>query len=282
MAEINKRALVDYASIFLGSLVIALALNWFLVPNRIASGGVSGFAVIVYHLSRVPVGALMAVMNIPLFALGWRNMGRRFALRSLFGALSLSLLVDALAPRLAALTADPLLASIYGGALSGVGLGITFRAGGSTGGTDLGAQILRRFLKTSPGLALMVIDFLVILLAGIVFNAELALYGILALFLTGLAIDLFQEGLPLTRAAFIISERSDQIGQAILTSLDRGATELSGKGLYTGQTRPTLFVIVSRSEVSQLKELVSEIDPAAFLVITSASEVLGEGFKRFR
>ena len=277
MAEINKRALVDYASIFLGSLVIALALNWFLVPNRIASGGVSGFAVIVYHLSRVPVGALMAVMNIPLFALGWRNMGRRFALRSLFGALSLSLLVDALAPRLAALTADPLLASIYGGALSGVGLGITFRAG-----TDLGAQILRRFLKTSPGLALMVIDFLVILLAGIVFNAELALYGILALFLTGLAIDLFQEGLPLTRAAFIISERSDQIGQAILTSLDRGATELSGKGLYTGQTRPTLFVIVSRSEVSQLKELVSEIDPAAFLVITSASEVLGEGFKRFR
>lgn len=281
MAKIDKRAFRDYSGIFLGSLVTALALDWFLIPNRIATGGVSGFATIIFHLFKIPVGVLMALINIPLFALGWRNMGQKFALRSLFGAMSLSLLVDLLSPHLRPLTADPLLASIYGGALSGIGLGFTFRAGGSTGGTDLGAQLLHRFLKTSPGLALMAIDFLVILLAGIVFEPELALYGILGLFLTSMAIDLLQEGVPLTRAAYIISERNGEIGQAILTQMERGVTELSGKGLYTGQARPVLFVIVARSEVSQLKELVAEIDPGAFLVITSASEVLGEGFKRF-
>jgi uncharacterized membrane-anchored protein YitT (DUF2179 family) len=281
VAKIDRKAIRDYISIFLGSLVTALALNWFLIPNRIATGGVSGFATILFHLFKIPVGLLMALVNIPLFALGWRNMGHRFALRSLFGAMSVSFLIDLLAPQLVPLTSDPLLATIYGGALSGVGLGITFRAGGSTGGTDLGAQLLHRFLKTSPGFALMVIDFLVILLAGIVFDAELALYGILGLFLTSMAIDLLQEGVPLTRAAYIISEHNSEISQAILNQMERGVTELSGKGLYTGQARPVLFVIVARFEVSQLKSLVAEIDPKAFVVITSASEVLGEGFKRF-
>jgi uncharacterized membrane-anchored protein YitT (DUF2179 family) len=278
---IGSRGFRDYFMIFLGSLVIALALNLFLIPNRIATGGVSGFSTIVYHLAGVPVGLLMALINIPLFALGWRNMGHNFALRSAFGALSLSLLVDALAPYLEPVTRDPLLAAIYGGGLSGVGMGITFLAGGSTGGTDLGAQLLHRFLKTSPGLALLVIDFCVIFLAGIVFDAELALYGILGLFLTSFAIDLLQEGVPLARAAYIVTDRSEELGQAVLKNLERGVTELHGKGLYTGQTRPVLLVIVSRSEVSQLKELVSQIDPKAFMVITSASEVLGEGFKRF-
>ncbi len=279
--EIDKKAFRDYAGIFLGSLVTALALDLFLIPNRIATGGVSGFATVIFHLFKIPVGVLMALINIPLFALGWRNMGHKFALRSLFGAMSLSLLVDLLLPHLKPLTSDPLLAAIYGGALSGVGLGITFKSGGSTGGTDLGAQLLHRFLKTSPGLALMGIDFLVILLAGLVFDAELALYGILGLFLTSMAIDLLQEGVPLARAAYIISKHNDEIGRSILSDMDRGVTELTGRGRYTGQERPVLLVIVARSEVSQLKELVAQSDPDAFLVITSASEVLGEGFKRF-
>ncbi len=274
-----REQIVTYALILFGVFITALALDWFLVPNKIAAGGVSGLATVIYHIFGLPVGATMLVINIPLFLIALRVLGRTFGVRSLVGSVALSVLVDALSHVLEPLTLDPLLASIYGGALAGVGMGLTIRHGGSTGGTDLAALVVNRLFHTSVGMSLLAIDAAVILLAGLVFNPELGLYALLSLFLTTKAIDLIQEGQVFAKAAYIISNSPEEISQAVLKELDRGVTGLKGIGKYTGAEREVLFVIVSRPEISILKEIVSRIDPKAFIVISDAHEVLGEGFR---
>ncbi|MCL4515456.1 MAG: YitT family protein [Firmicutes bacterium] len=275
----SRFVLSEYLMVFVGAAITALALDWLLVPNRIAAGGVSGIATVIYYLFKVRVGVTMLVINIPLFLASVRILGGEFGAKTLFAAVSLSLLVDFLQQFLRPLTADPLLAALYGGILSGVGMGITFKFGGSTAGTDLAALLLQRWLGTSVGQTLLFIDFVVITLAGIVFNAELALYALIALFVTSKVIDVVQEGVNYAKAAFIVSGASEEIAARVLTELGRGATLLHGKGMYTRTDRDMLFVIVSRAEIAQLKELVWEADPRAFVVIGDAHEVLGEGFK---
>lgn len=271
--------LYDYLAVLVGAVLTALALDLFLVPNRIAAGGVSGIATVVYHLFKFGVGATMLVINVPLFLLSLKMLGTQFLARTLFGLVALSFATDLLT-FLPPLTRDPLLASLYGGALSGLGIGITLKWGGSTGGTDLAAMLLHRALKTSVGQALLFIDFLIIVVAGVVFHsAELALYATIALFVTSYGIDLVQEGMSYAKTAYIISERVEEIAQAVMSQMGRGATALRGRGAYTGAERSVLFVIVARGELAQLKELVRNIDSSAFVVISDAHEVLGEGFK---
>ncbi len=275
----SRFVLSEYLMVFVGAAITAVALDWLLVPNRIAAGGVSGLATVIYYLFKVRVGVTMLIINVPLFLASVRILGGEFGAKTFFAAVSLSLLVDFLQQFLRPLTTDPLLAALYGGILSGVGMGITFKFGGSTAGTDLAALLLQRWLGTSVGQTLLFIDFGVITLAGIVFNAELALYALIALFVTSKVIDVVQEGVNYAKAAFIISGASEEIAGRVLTELGRGATLLHGKGMYTRTDRDMLFVIVSRAEIAQLKELVWEIDPRAFVVIGDAHEVLGEGFK---
>ncbi|MGE5554094.1 MAG: YitT family protein [Betaproteobacteria bacterium] len=271
--------LYDYLAILVGAIVAALALDLFLVPNKIAAGGVSGLATVIFHMFGFKVGLVMLVINIPLFLLSLKMMGPSFLTRTLFGLVALSFATDLL-DFLRPLTQNALLASLYGGVLSGLGIGITLKWGGSTGGTDLAAMLLHRWLKTSVGQALLFIDFIIILFAGVVFHsAELAMYAIIALFITSYGIDLVQEGMPYARAAYIISDRAEEIAQAVLHGMGRGVTQLRGRGAYTGADRTVLFVIVARGEIAQLKELVREADPRAFVVISDAHEVLGEGFK---
>lgn len=277
-----REVLYHYAIILFGVLLTALALDWFLVPNKVAAGGVSGLATVIYHVFGVPVGLTMLVINVPLFLVALRVLGATFGWRTLVGTVTLSVFVDTLSHVLRPLTGDPLLASIYGGALAGVGMGLTIKYGGSTGGTDLAALLVNRLFRTSVGMSLLAIDTAVILLAGLVFNPELALYALLSLFITTKAIDLVQEGRVFAKAAYIISDYPQEIAQAVLTELDRGVTGLKGEGKYTGTKREVLFVIVSRPEISMLKEIVSRIDPKAFIVITDAHEVLGEGFRGLR
>ena len=273
------KAAGEYAGILAGAAVTAVALDWFLVPNRIAAGGVSGLATITYHLFGWPVGVTMLALNVPLFIAGLRVIGLHFGLKTLVGAVAISAFVDTLAPYLEPITKDPLLASIYGGFIAGLGLGITFRFGGSTGGTDMAARLLQRFSSLSAGSALLAVDGAVILASAIAFDPEVALYALISVFITTQTIDLVQEGRPYAKAAFIISEKSDAIGEAVLRELDRGVTALSGRGLYTGTQRQILFVIVGRDEIHALRSLVREIDPRAFVVIADVSEVLGEGFR---
>lgn len=271
----------EYLLILLGVLLTAIGLDMFLVPNKIAAGGVSGIATLIHYVIHFPVGVAMLVINVPLFVTGIKQMGVRFGMRSIFGTITLSALVDILVPVVAVPTRDPLLASIYGGITVGVGIGIVFRNKGTTGGTDLAAAIINKYMKLSVGVVLFVIDASVIVAAGIIFkSAELALYALVTVFLTTRVIDMVQEGFGYAKAALIISEKPLEVTQVILENLNRGATALRGKGLYTGTDKDVILSVVTRSEISTLKELVHDIDPQAFVILTDVHEVLGEGFKR--
>lgn len=277
----NWKTLREYLLILIGVLLTAAGLDMFLVPNRIAAGGVSGIATIVYYTAHVPVGITMLAINIPLFFMGIRRLGMSFGVRSLFGTIIISLGVDLMAPFLPVPTRDPLLASIYGGIVVGIGIGTVFRNRGTTGGTDLAAAIVNNYARVSVGVALFIIDASVIVAAGIAFgSAELALYALLTIFLTARVIDIVQEGFGYAKAALIISQKNREVADAILSRMDRGVTSLQGKGMYTGQGRDVLLSVVTRAEISTLKELVHTIDPDAFVILTDVHEVLGEGFKK--
>lgn len=261
----------------LGTAVIAVAFNMFLVPNRIAAGGISGLGVVFFYLLDLPVGITILLINLPLFMLAARYLGWRFLPRGLFGAFSLSILVETLA-FLPAVTRDLLLASLYGGVAMGVGVAIIFRAGGSTGGTVLAAQLLNKVFGFTTGQSLLGVDSLVVVLAGVVFSLELAMYALIALFVSSRVIDLVQEGSSNSKAALIISDHTEIIVQRILSELDRGATILAGKGAYTNSPREMVLTVVTQSEVPRLKALVHAADNKAFVVVYDAHEVVGEGF----
>jgi uncharacterized membrane-anchored protein YitT (DUF2179 family) len=258
--------------------VIAAAFNLFLIPNRIAAGGISGLGVILFFLMGIPVGLTIFLLNLPLFVLGTRFFGYRFVVRGLFGAIALSILVELLSP-LPVVTDDLLLASIFGGILMGVGVALIFRARGSTGGTVLAAQLLTKLFGFSIGQSLLGADFLVVALAAVVFNLELGMYALISLFVTSRVIDLVQEGIRSSKAALIISQKSDEIAQKILYELKRGATIFVGKGAYTRSQRDMVLTVVTQSEVPRLKAMVHEVDEKAFVIVGNANEVLGEGFK---
>ncbi|NPV27805.1 MAG: YitT family protein [Firmicutes bacterium] len=278
--KIVWKAVPHYLGITLGTVFVALGLVLFLVPNKIAAGGVSGIATITYYLFKIPVGWMILALNVPLFLFGIRELGLPFGIRSLFGTITLSFFVEMFSLWLKPLTHDLLLAAIYGGILTGLGMGIVFRAKGTTGGTDLAARLIHKYTRISLGQSLLSIDFLVIATAGVVFDAELAMYALLSLFVTSQVIDLVQEGKGYAKAAFIISPATEQITQAIFHQLDRGATALKGRGLYTGQDREIIFCVVTQSEETKLKDLVYQIDPQAFVIVSDVHEVLGEGFKK--
>lgn len=280
-ARIPVKFLWESLGILSGSAITALGLDLFLIPNKIAGGGVSGIAIIIHYVAHLPVGLTMLVMEIPLFIASVRYLGFGFGIRTLLGAISLPFFIDGFAPFLHKVTGNDLLACLYGGILVGVGIGIVFRSKGSTGGTDELAALLHKFTGMPLGQIILILDGLIIAGAGIVFGIESALYALITVFVTTRVIDVVQEGLAVVRAALIISEFSEDIAKGILERLNRGATALNGTGLYTGKQREILLAVVSQSEVSLLKEVVYEVDPDAFLIVADVHEVLGEGFKKW-
>lgn len=270
----------EFSFLLAGIFLTALGLDMFLIPNKIAAGGVSGIATILYYLFNLPVGIVMLVINFPLFLASVKVLGMGFGFRSLFGTVVLSIFVDLMAGRVPIPTTDPLLASLYGGVLVGIGIGLVFRNKSTTGGTDLAAALLNNFTPLTFGQSLMAIDAMVIVAAGVFFNPESALYALITVFVTARLIDLVQEGVGYSVAAFIISEKHPEIAEAILLQLDRGATALRGRGAYTGIDRDIILSVVAKSEITKLKEIVYKVDPRAFVIVTQAHEVLGEGFKK--
>lgn len=269
---------MEYLGMTVGSFLIALSLTAFLVPNRIAAGGVSGLATVIYYITSFPIGITMLIINIPLFFAGLKIMGISFGVRTVYGIVTLSVFTDLLQPHMTALTNDLLLASIYGGVLSGIGLGIVFRSRGTTGGTDMIASFLNYFTGITVGEGLLIADGIVVALAGIFFNLEVALYAAVTIYITSQTIDVVQEGLNYKKGVLIISDKAEQINQMVVNELNRGVTEFEAKGGYTGNTREVLLCIISRSEVSELKSAITEIDKDAFVIISNVHEVLGEGF----
>ncbi len=270
----------EYLYIIVGSAIVALAFNLFLNPNRIATGGVSGISIIVEDRINIEAAITQWALNIPLFVMGILFLGKKFGVKTAVGSVVLPLFVF-LTRDVEPLTTEPLLAALYGGVGVGLGLGTVFRGKGSTGGTDLAAQIIHKYTGLTLGLAVLVIDGLVVLSAGIVFGPEKALYALIGLYVTSKTIDLVQVGLGYSKVALIISEKQEKIKQTLLHDLDRGVTHLSGYGGYTGDERPVLMCVVNQTELTKLKDLVSLADPDAFVIVTSANEVLGEGFKKY-
>jgi len=274
-------AAMEYTLLIAGALIIAASFNVFLNPNRIASGGVAGISTIVYSLAGVEPAMTQWFLNIPLFLAGWRLLGGQFSTKTAVGSLILPLFV-LLTRHFPPLTENTLLAAIYGGIGIGLGLGIVFRGKGSTGGLDLLAQLIHRYTGLPLGLAVAVLDGSVILASGIAFNPEKALYALVGLFVTTKTIDIVQMGWQNSKIAFIITNRTEEVSRAVLHDLDRGLTKLEALGGYTGEERTLLMVVVNQNEVTRLKAAVKKIDPRAFMILSQANEVLGEGFRGSR
>lgn len=272
----------DYALITVGCIIQALAMDLFLIPGQLAAGGISGLAQIINAYTGWPIGVMVIVMNAPLFGLGWRHLGgRRFMARTIFTVVVYSVLVDALALYLpkSGLTPDPFLNALYGGVLGGLGMGLVFRGQGTTGGTDIIARILGRWRGLPLSQSYLITDTVIVFVAGLAFGWEHALYAVVALYISGLAAEAAAEGVGIVRAATVITSQPGPIAERVLSEMARGVTGWPGTGMYSGQARHILFIAVSRSEVSQLKAIIHELDPQAFVVIGQAHEALGEGFK---
>ncbi|MGI5882482.1 MAG: YitT family protein [Dethiobacteria bacterium] len=269
----------EMLGILIGSAFTAASFNMFIIPNKIAAGGISGLGVILFHLFEIPVGATVFLANIPLFLLAWIFMGWKFVGHSLAGSLFFPLMLE-ITGFLPLVTSNLFLASIFGGIGSGIGLGIVFRSQGSTGGTAIAAQLINHFWGLGSGLGLIIADFLIVILAGIIFGPELAMFALISLFISSKFIDLVQEGFAVSRAALIISSQRELIAAKIMEKLERGATFLDGRGAYTGEEKGIILCIIPQSQVSRLKKIVKEIDPGAFVIVSSVSEVLGEGFQQ--
>ncbi|ABO51578.1 protein of unknown function DUF161 [Desulforamulus reducens MI-1] len=274
------RFIKDTLGVTIGVILTAIGLDAFLVPAKIAAGGLSGVATILYHLFNLPVGLMMLLMNAPLFIWSFLRLGSRYTVNSIYGTVALSLFIDLLAPYIPLLTEDLLLACLYGGVLMGIGLGMVFRFNGTTGGTELLAAIIRTYMGVNIGQLLFIIDGVVVIWAGFVFrSAELAMYALIAIFLTAWIIDLVIEGFSSDKAFIIITRRADTISQAIIKDLDRSATAWKAQGMYSGTEQEVLISVVGRSQVTRLKDIVKREDPLAFVILANVHEVLGEGFK---
>jgi len=269
----------DYAQIVAGSLMVAVGTNLFFVPNNVVSGGVTGIAILAHHLLHTPVGSVVFVLNLPLLWLGWRFAGGlRFFVRTAVSVVVLSAGIDLTAALFTPPTHDRLLVICYGGLVDGLGMGLVFRGRGSTGGTDVLARLAHRYLGVGIGQALLVINVAIFAAAAFVFGAEAVMVALALAFVSARVLDLVQAGFSAARAALIISHEPDAVREAVLKRLGRGVTVLHGQGGYTGEERPVLYVVVAPHEVGRLKRLVAQVDRAAFVAITPAQEVLGEGF----
>ena len=283
--ELTWKTAQDYGLLILGALVQAFAMRLFLVPGQLVSGGISGAAQIINHFISFPIGVMVFVGNIPLFILGWRYLGgHRFAIRTAVAVAAFSLFTDLLVLFLPAsgVTQDIVLNSLFGGVFLGVGLGIVYRGQGTSGGSDILGRILNHRLGISISQAYLITDTIVVLAGGFAFSWEKALYGMVVIYVSGIAAEMISEGSSIFRTVIIITGETEKVTRAILDVLERGVTILSGTGGYTNAERPVLYCVITRSEVNQLKQLVKETDPKAFMVIGVAHEALGEGFRPFK
>lgn len=275
------RSFFSFLGIVFGSFLFAFALNYFIIANGLAEGGFTGIALIVHYLTDWPAGIILAVLNIPLLILGGYKWGISFIFKTIFSVIMVSFSVDVLQNFSSGLvTDDLLLAALYGGAVSGVGIGIVLRSGATTGGMDIIARFLHEKYNVNMGVIYFSFDLAVITIVAIFFGLEKALYTLVALFIFSQVVDRIIEGLNEARAVIIVSQASVAITQAIITEMDRGATLLKGQGAYTGREKEVVYVVVGKGQILQLKKLVQRLDPYAFVTVNHVYEVLGEGFAK--
>lgn len=280
----RRPVIVDYFELMLGAVIQGIGLRLFMVPADLASGGVTGIAQLINHYVPWPIGLMVFAGNVPLFLLGWRFLGgRRFALRTALSVVVYSAVIDVL-PRLSifpakGITDDIFLNSLYGAVVCGVGYGLVYRGGGTSGGSDILARILNHYRAMPMTQSYLIVDSAVILAAGFVFGWKPALYAIITLYVSGMVSETVLEGPATVRTAMVVTSAAKAVAERVLKEMERGVTIMQGTGAYTGEARPVIYCVITRSEVAQLKAIVQELDPEAFIVIGQAHEALGAGFK---
>ena len=274
-----KNIAAEYFFVIIGAAVVALGFNLFLFPNQIASGGVSGISTILHGLFGWNAGLVQYAFNIPLFIAGVLILGKAFGFKSLLGTLALPFFII-ITEDLEAATMEPLLGAIFGGIVVGTGIGLVFKGRASTGGTDLLAQIITKYTGLTLGTSVLIIDGVIAVSAAIVFDIEKGLYAIIGLYITTKTVDIIQMGFSQSKMVYIITTKKDEVRDAIYRDVNRGITKLPAVGGYTDEERPVLMVVVYQTEFTKLKQVVKTVDPSAFVIVSDAYEVLGEGFKR--
>lgn len=273
------RIVADYSQIIIGSFLVGIGVNLFFVPNQVVSGGVTGIAILIHYAFDTPVGLVNLLLNIPLLVIGWRWAGGfRFLVRTGLAVAILSATIDLTGPYLTPPTSDRLLVICYGGLLDGIGLGLVFRGRGTTGGTDVLARIAHRFFGLGIGQTLLVMNIAIFAAAAFQFGAEAVMVALALAWVSSRVLDTVQAGFSASRQAMIITDDPNGVRDAIFANLHRGVTILEARGGFTGKPRPMIYVVVGAHEVSRLKMRVAEVDPNAFVAISSAQEVFGEGF----
>lgn len=272
---------IDVLQIVVGTILMASGTAFFLLPNKLSTGGFSGIATIFYYFLNFNMGVTILVLNAPLFILACFKIGIKFLSKAIIGTILLSLFIDTFT-RFGVATGDRLLASIYGGIITGIGTAIVLKANASTGGSDLLAIIIRKFkphFRTSN--LIMIIDASIVILNVIFFKQlEIALYSAIAIYLMGKVMDIFLEGIHFAKMIYIISDKNEDISKKINEDIGRGATLLYGKGMYKKEKKNVLLCVASRNEVGQISQIIKKIDKHAFTIISNAREVIGKGFKQ--
>ena len=268
-------------TILLGAAIYAFGLTYFVVPHHLFEGGATGITLITFYLFKIPVSLMNLLINIPLFILSWKIFGAKSLYSSLLGTLALSawLAFFERIPLHIDLQGDFLITALIAGILLGIGLGIIFNAGGTTGGTDILARILNKYTHISMGKLLFILDFCILMLILLIFkDLRLVSYTLLFDFIVSRVIDLIGEGGYAGKGFMIITKRPDHLAKAINDDLGRGVTFISGQGYYSKENLKIIYCIVGRNEIVKMKEMIHRIDPQAFITITEAHEILGEGF----
>lgn len=269
------------AGIIIGAFIVAASINSLIIPNQIADGGVTGIAIIIHYIFKLPVSWIVIALNIPLFIMGWKLVGRSFLFYSVIGvgffSLALDLTIGIFQP-----TTDPLLACIFGGVISGIGMGIIFRCRGSLGGTDILAVFFSRTTPFSVGQVLMGIDALIFLAAAILLGPEQAMYAMIYMFIATKVIDMVQEGNNPSKSVLVVTRNPQPIAQEIMDKLGRGVTLFKAVGAYSGEDKEVVYCVVSRTQLSQVKGIIRQYDSHAFMSIIDVPEVVGEGFSPWR
>lgn len=277
------KILKEYFLITMGVIFVALGTELFLAPNKIAAGGVIGIAIIVNNfIPWLQIGLIVLILNVILFIIAFISIGNKFGGKTIYSSLTLSAIIWVIGkavPENFLITNDLLLASVFGTIISGIGLGIVFNQNASTGGTDILAKILNKFIHINIGTSLLAVDFIVTIFAALSFGAEAGMYALLSVIMNGFIVDRVIEGLNISKQVFVVSFKIKEINSFIINDLDRSCTIIQGKGGYSNEDNFILYTVLDRKEFIRLKNYIKDIDSKAFITVNDAHEVLGEGFK---
>ena len=273
----TTRDAVSFVLLMIGTIISAFALECCLIPNIILDGGVTGISIIIYKLFNLPVSLLVLILNIPFVYIGYKNLGKNFLYRTIFSMICFSIFLSVFED-FAPLVDDKLLATVFGGALYGVGVGIAIKFGGCVDGTESVAIVISKKTSFSVGQIVLIFNLVIFTIAGFIFGINRALYSLLTYFITSKVVDLVSTGLEQAKAALIITDKSNDLSREIYKRLGRTTTTIKGKGLISGE-KEVLYCVLTRIEVYELKHIVEEMDESAFVSITDVSEIIGNHIK---